>query len=226
MRFDTQIDIFENKGIVYHRDVANYISNKIVSGRMIQGKADLVISDIYIIDSLVDLINLEPDYVSILIGVNDVWHEVDLKNGVDAKRFEDVYIMLIEDIKAAFEIRAASILGFMPDILSCNGCGEKNGDFFLDVMGGIIECRACREKAAKLHTEHPDPYQTHIICILPEGAKIAFGYCIYSPIERIFSFNISEEDMRLFSRAAEEYLLNQLGHGFKTLDFYKDVLPG
>lgn len=49
----------------------------------------------------VDLINLEPDYVSILIGVNDVWHEVDLKNGVDAKRFEDVYIMLIEDIKAA-----------------------------------------------------------------------------------------------------------------------------
>ena len=129
-------------------------------------------------------------------------------------------------IKAAFEIRAASILGFMPDILSCNGCGEKNGDFFLDVMGGIIECRACREKAAKLHTEHPDPYQTHIICILPEGAKIAFGYCIYSPIERIFSFNISEEDMRLFSRAAEEYLLNQLGHGFKTLDFYKDVLPG
>lgn len=49
----------------------------------------------------VDLINLKPDYVSMLIGVNDVWHEVDLKNGVDAKRFEDVYIMLIEDIKAA-----------------------------------------------------------------------------------------------------------------------------
>ena len=36
-----------------------------------------------------------------------------------------------EKIKAAFEIRAASILGFMPDVLSCNNCGEKNGDFFL-----------------------------------------------------------------------------------------------
>lgn len=49
----------------------------------------------------IDLINLEPDYISILIGVNDIWHEVDFKNGVDEKRFEDVYTMLIEDIKAA-----------------------------------------------------------------------------------------------------------------------------
>ena len=48
-----------------------------------------------------DLINHKPDYVSILIGVNDVWHEVDQQNGVDEKRFEDIYTMLIEDIKAA-----------------------------------------------------------------------------------------------------------------------------
>lgn len=48
-----------------------------------------------------DLINHKPDYISILIGVNDVWHEVDWQNGVDEKRFEDIYTMLIEDIKAA-----------------------------------------------------------------------------------------------------------------------------
>ena len=48
-----------------------------------------------------DLINHNPDYVSILIGINDVWHEADSKNGVSAKRFEDVYTMLIEDIKEA-----------------------------------------------------------------------------------------------------------------------------
>ncbi len=128
-------------------------------------------------------------------------------------------------IKAAFEIRAASILGFMPDVLSCNSCGERSGDFFFDIMGGIIECRACREHAAKTHIEHPDPHEAHIICILSDGAKTALGYSIYSPLERIFSFNISDDDMRLFARSAEEYLLNQLGHGFKTLDFYKEVAP-
>ena len=129
-----------------------------------------------------------------------------------------------EKIKAAFEIRAASILGFMPDVLSCNNCGERNGDFFFDIMGGVIECRACREKREKTRAEHEDPHESHIICILSEGAKTALGYCIYSPIERVFSFNISDQDMHLFSRAAEEYLLNQLEHGFKSLDFYKSVI--
>jgi DNA repair protein RecO (recombination protein O) len=130
----------------------------------------------------------------------------------------------VEKIKAVFEIRAVSILGFMPDVLSCNNCGEKHGDFFFDIMGGIIECRACHEKREKMHIEHSDPHETHILCILSEGAKTALGYAIHSPLERVFAFNISEEDMRLFSRATEEYILNQLGHSFKSLEFYKSVL--
>ena len=45
--------------------------------------------------------NLEPDVLSILIGVNDVWHEFGGgKNGVYIKRFEKVYRMLLEDTKA------------------------------------------------------------------------------------------------------------------------------
>ncbi len=129
----------------------------------------------------------------------------------------------VEKIKAAFEIRAASILGFMPDIMSCHACGEKGGDFFLDIMGGIIECRKCRDKRVLSRIEHADPHEAHILCILSEGAKTALNYCIFSPVERIFSFNISQQDMMLFSRAAEDYLLNQLGHSFKSLDFYKSV---
>ncbi len=129
----------------------------------------------------------------------------------------------VEKIKAAFEIRAISILGFMPSVLSCHNCDEKNGDFFFDIMGGIIECRSCHEKREVGRIEHADPHETHIICILSEGAKTALGYCIYSPIERIFSFNISPPDMHLFSRAAEEYILNQLERSYKSLDFYKSV---
>lgn len=130
----------------------------------------------------------------------------------------------VEKIKAAFEIRAVSILGFMPNVLTCHNCDERGGDFFFDIMGGIIECRTCHEKREKGRIEHSDPHETHILCILSEGAKTALGYCIYSPVERIFSFNISSEDMRLFSRATEEYILNQLGHSYKSLEFYKSVL--
>lgn len=47
-----------------------------------------------------DITNLKPDYLSILIGVNDVWHEYNYQNGVDTPRFEAVYTMLLEDIIA------------------------------------------------------------------------------------------------------------------------------
>jgi lysophospholipase L1-like esterase len=49
----------------------------------------------------IDMINLKPDYMSILIGVNDVWHEVDKQNGVDAEKYEMVYGLLIEELKRA-----------------------------------------------------------------------------------------------------------------------------
>lgn len=49
-----------------------------------------------------DIINLKPDYLSILIGVNDVWHELGgCHNGVDAEKFERIYCMMIEEIKEA-----------------------------------------------------------------------------------------------------------------------------
>ena len=48
-----------------------------------------------------DCWNLEPDLISILIGVNDVWHEIFGKNGVEVDRFEKVYRMMIEDTKKA-----------------------------------------------------------------------------------------------------------------------------
>lgn len=48
-----------------------------------------------------DIINLKPDYMSLLIGVNDVWHEIARENGVDTAKFEKIYSMLIEEIKEA-----------------------------------------------------------------------------------------------------------------------------
>lgn len=48
-----------------------------------------------------DIINLKPDMMSILIGVNDVWHELDFQNGVDAETYEIYYNMIIEQTKKA-----------------------------------------------------------------------------------------------------------------------------
>ncbi len=43
-----------------------------------------------------DALNLAPDLISILIGVNDTWHEFGSSNGVEVDRYAVVYRMLLE----------------------------------------------------------------------------------------------------------------------------------
>jgi len=45
-----------------------------------------------------DILNLKPDYLSILIGFNDVWHERMHQNGVTPEKFKKIYTMLLEEI--------------------------------------------------------------------------------------------------------------------------------
>ncbi len=44
----------------------------------------------------VDAINLQPDVISILIGVNDTWHGFMANNGVEVDRYATVYRMLLD----------------------------------------------------------------------------------------------------------------------------------
>ena len=127
-------------------------------------------------------------------------------------------------IKAAFEIRAAAILGFMPDVTSCRICGAKEGSFYFDIMGGALTCYECNERRAKAHAIPENPHESSIISLLTETARVALAYCIYSPLERIFAFSIPDSDMELFSCAAELYLVNQLERSYKTLEFYNDLM--
>ena len=46
--------------------------------------------------------NNNPDVVSLLVGVNDVWHELENKNGVDTERFYTIYRMMVEDTMKRF----------------------------------------------------------------------------------------------------------------------------
>lgn len=49
-----------------------------------------------------DMLNVAPDCLSILIGVNDVWHDLgDCPNGVSAPKFERVYDMLLDEVQEA-----------------------------------------------------------------------------------------------------------------------------
>lgn len=77
-----------------------------------------------------DVWNHQPDVLSILIGVNDVWHEISSQNGVEIDRFEKMYRMLIEDtLKVLPKVK---IMLLEPFILKGTAT-ELNFDKFLTV---------------------------------------------------------------------------------------------
>ena len=49
-----------------------------------------------------DFWNLQPDCATILVGANDVWHEINSQNGVEIDRFENIYRLIIKETKQKF----------------------------------------------------------------------------------------------------------------------------
>ena len=74
-----------------------------------------------------DCWNLEPDVLNILIGVNDVWHEVEKKNGVELPRFENIYRMILEETKERFP--STKIILCQPFILKGRVTEERYEEF-------------------------------------------------------------------------------------------------
>lgn len=58
-----------------------------------------------------DMINLEPDIMSILVGVNDVWREFDQRNGISSDMYEKYLGMIIDELTSALPDIKLMIMG-------------------------------------------------------------------------------------------------------------------
>ena len=133
-----------------------------------------------------------------------------------------------EQIKATYELFAAGISGFSPDLSACSVCGgEEYGDgLWLDVMNGALICSQCqRKRSGSLPMPETDAFETrNILLPLDESALAAMRYVLGAPLQRIFAYGISDaQTLSLFCRATENYLLHHLERDFETLHFYKSV---
>lgn len=74
-----------------------------------------------------DIIGIAPDYMSILVGVNDVWHGYDdNQDGICVKKFERNYRMLLDEILEALPNIKIMILGaFVTDGYVITQYGEE-----------------------------------------------------------------------------------------------------
>ena len=139
-----------------------------------------------------------------------------------------------ELIKGSFEMRAAALSGYEPNLHTCAACGKAVGDAWnVDVMNGALLCSDCLHKrsgATGYRGDYDDLREADILCPISSAVRDALRYVVCAPIERLFAFELKdEEDLRLFSKTAETYLLSHLGRGFDSLNFYhtmrQDSIP-
>ena len=131
-------------------------------------------------------------------------------------------------VKAAFELRAAAISGYLPELAECIRCEKTEAPaIYLDVMGGGIVCSECIASTPELpEAEIPvDSYGMRSIIIpITPTVLAAMRYVVGAPLKRLLSFGISSEaDKKTFCRAAETYILNHLERGFASLRLYHEL---
>ena len=113
-------------------------------------------------------------------------------------------------IKPCLEMRLTSMAGYMPDLKMCRECGQYQAElmYFLP-KEGVLECAGCRKTISG--TE---------IALNP-STLTALRHTIYADDDKLFSFALSQEGLKVLNSASESYLKYRFEKDFKTLNFYK-----
>ena len=115
-------------------------------------------------------------------------------------------------VKAVFELRAACLAGYTPDLFGCHICGRQDPERF-DLSQGQLECHSCRHMGA-----------SGIRMPVTASALEAMRYICYCDPKKLFAFQVGQQTMENIADVSEAYLTTQLERGFSTLDFYKSLL--
>lgn len=117
-----------------------------------------------------------------------------------------------KQVKAVFELRAACLSGYTPDLFGCHVCGSQSPDRF-DLSAGMLECRGCRDSQS-MGIRMP---------VTPATLESMRYICLCDP-KKLFGFQIGDDTLSTLADLTESYLTTQLERGFSTLDFYKSLL--
>lgn len=113
-------------------------------------------------------------------------------------------------IKMVFEMKSMSLCGYMPDLVCCCKCGKYDSNVmsFLLYDGKII-CNNCYSDSK------------YVLKVqITKGMLYALRHIVYSSIEKIFSFELSDKAIKVLSDLSENYVKYHLDTDFKSLEFY------
>ena len=115
-------------------------------------------------------------------------------------------------IKAAFELRLISLLGYKPDLDHCLVCKRK--DVVSPTLGyetGYICCRECRNAEIGV---------TDYLC---DESLNAMRHIVSCSPKSLLSFRAEDESLKRLSTACEDFFISHAERRFGTLDYWKKI---
>lgn len=125
-------------------------------------------------------------------------------------------------VRRIFELRFMAVNGEMPQVENCVLCGRKEmlkepKGWFSPSEGGIC-CEECRQKRLQERSAQSGGKY------LPENDGVWIGtstiytmqFILATPLEKLFTFTVSEEVLSEFSEAMDQFLAKHVGHKMKS----------
>lgn len=123
-------------------------------------------------------------------------------------------------LKSIFELRALSVAGFMPDFVCCKACSafQKELMYFLP-LEGLLVCEDCYGGSAY-------SLETTIKFKVFPPVLSALRHIVFSPPEKIFSFNLTDDSLLSLNFITENYTLLHTEGKFNSLGIYQSLKLG
>lgn len=108
-------------------------------------------------------------------------------------------------VRGIYELRTMAINGEYPNVYSCVKCGkEENLEFFSMPLRGCV-CTECQRESGGNPIDHSTLY--------------AMQFVISTPIEKLYTFQLSEKVMGEFLNLLNTYRSHYVGHRFRSEEF-------
>lgn len=115
-----------------------------------------------------------------------------------------------ELVKLIYELKTMTVNGEYPQVFSCTACGSKQGPWIFSLKKGGILCGECKALAEDG-------------CPVSDAAVYTMQYIIASPIEKLYTFRVSEEVLQELKRIVERFARRYIDKNMKSLEILKSM---
>ncbi len=124
-------------------------------------------------------------------------------------------------VRVIFELKAMTINGEGPSMFSCMHCRKTEELVYFSVKRGGMYCPDCVKEIKAVHGG--TPLSGRDFAKIHESTRYTMQFIVSTSIEKLFSFQVSEEVLTQLQKIMKEYLHTYVKHSFKSLQIIDEL---